>query len=552
MGSMASIVEFLRGQPVIVLFALIGCGCALGRLKIAGIALGSIAGTLLVALVVGQFGFAISPGAQSVGFALFIFSVGYQAGPKFIEVLKTQGLKYLALALFVAAIAFVTSWAAGVLLHLPPGGNAGLLAGALTSTPTLAAAQSAVSSGLVPLPAGWTAQGATASIGASYAITYLVGTLGIIAAVSVLPRLLGLDLAAEARRHGKSGGQEDSEPLQSRAYRVTNEAFCAQSVRELASQLWDYFSAVWIRRDGAWIKPAATDRLRLGDEVHAYGNARFFRQGIEQTGPEIRFLKEDETAVSWKRVSVAQSAAIGRPLHELKLASQYGIVIYAISREGHSLPIARDLELARGDILTVAGPELAIRSLPAMIGPLEANAVETGMTSLSFGISLGAALGLLSMTVYGVPLSLGMAGGLLCAGALIGWLNNARPSVGQLPDAARWVLMEFGLLIFIAGVGLAAGASVVDTFRQSGPALLLAAAVVVLAPIALGYAFGRLVLGLEPLVLLGALTGAMTSGPALSLVTRQADSPIPVLGYTGTYAFASIALTVAGTLIMYL
>lgn len=552
MESIDTIIEFLRGQPVIVLFALIGCGCALGRIRVVGIALGSIAGTLLIALIVGRYGFSISGGAQAIGFALFIFSVGYQAGPKFIEVLKSQGLKYLALALFVAAVAFLFSWGAGILLHLPTGGNAGLLAGALTSTPTLAAAQSAVSSGLVPLPPGLSPQAANASIASSYAITYLVGTLGIIAVVSVLPRILGLDLAGDARRHAATNKQQAPEPLQARAYRVTNEAYCARPIAELALQIWDHFSAVWIRRDGVWIKPAADEQLRLGDEIHAYGNAQFFRAGIEQAGPEIRFLKETETAVTWTRVSVAKSAAIGRPLQELKLAGQHGIVVYAISREGHMLPVEANLELARGDILTVAGPELAIKKLPSWIGPLEANAVETGMTSLSFGISCGAALGLLSMSVYGVPLSLGMAGGLLVIGALVGWINNARPSVGRLPDAARWVLMEFGLLVFIAGVGLSAGASITETFRQAGPSLLLAAVVVVLAPIGLGYAFGRLVLRLEPLVLMGALTGAMTSGPALSLVTQQADSPLPVLGYTGTYAFASIALTVAGTLIMYL
>ena len=101
MGSIDAIVEFLRGQPVIVLFALIGSGCALGRLSIAGLTLGSVAGTLIMALFVGQYEFTISASAQAVGFALFIFSVGYQAGPKFIEVLKSQGLRFLALALFV-------------------------------------------------------------------------------------------------------------------------------------------------------------------------------------------------------------------------------------------------------------------------------------------------------------------------------------------------------------------------------------------------------------------------------------------------------------------
>jgi len=112
--------------------------------------------------------------------------------------------------------------------------------------------------------------------------------------------------------------------------------------------------------------------------------------------------------------------------------------------------------------------------------------------------------------------------------------------------------MEFGLLIFIAGVGLNAGGSILDTLRQAGPALILAAVFVVVLPLALGYAFGRRVLKLEPVLLLGALTGAMTSGPALALVTREAQSSVPALGYTGTYPIASILLTVAGSVIMHL
>jgi len=138
-----TVVEFLRGQPVIVLFLLLGLGHLLGRIKVVGFALGPIAGTLLIAIVLGNFGFRITPGAQAVGFALFIFSVGYQAGPRFIEVLKAQGLKYFALTLFVVGIGFLLAWLAGSVLALPIGASAGLLAGALTSSPTLAAAQDA-------------------------------------------------------------------------------------------------------------------------------------------------------------------------------------------------------------------------------------------------------------------------------------------------------------------------------------------------------------------------------------------------------------------------
>ena len=112
--------------------------------------------------------------------------------------------------------------------------------------------------------------------------------------------------------------------------------------------------------------------------------------------------------------------------------------------------------------------------------------------------------------------------------------------------------MEFGLLIFIAGVGLNAGGSILETFKHSGLTLIMAALLVVMLPLSLGYLFGRKVLKLEPVVLLGALTGAMTSGPALGLLTREARSPVPTLGYTGTYAMASILLTAAGSLIMHL
>jgi putative transport protein len=140
----------------------------------------------------------------------------------------------------------------------------------------------------------------------------------------------------------------------------------------------------------------------------------------------------------------------------------------------------------------------------------------------------------------------------LAAGIATGWLNSSRPTVGKFPEAARWILMEFGLLLFICGVGLQAGGQIVETFTQSGMALIVAAVFVVTLPIIAGYTFGRMVLGIEPVLLMGALTGAMTSAPAFGLVSSEAKSAVPALGYTGTYAFANVILTVAGTLVMLL
>ena len=354
-----ALIAFFQGQPVITLFLLLGFGYLVGRIKVAGFAFGPVAGTLLVSLALGHLGFRISPGAQAVGFALFIFSIGYQAGPRFLEVLRSQGTRYFALALFVAVIGFVITWAAGKLLSLPPGANAGLFAGGFTSSPMLAAAQQAARSGLIALPAGWTADRVVASIGTSYAIAYVVGTIGVIALISVLPKLIGLDLEAESRRlDAATTNPEALEPLQARAYRVENDEFCRPTIAELAARLWDGFSAVRIRRDLAWLKFGAGDHLRKGDEIYAYGYANFFRAGIDRVGPEIRILDETELSATWTHVVVVRHSAIGQTLRDLNLARQYGLVVSQVMRDGHALPVTSGPAARTGRYLDRVGSDL--------------------------------------------------------------------------------------------------------------------------------------------------------------------------------------------------
>jgi putative transport protein len=552
MTSVATILEFLRGQPVITLFLALAAGYLVGRVRVAGLSLGAVAGTLLVSLVLGRFGFQMSAGAQAIGFAMFIFAVGYQAGPRFIEVLKTQGLRYFALAIFVAGVGFAAAVIAGKLLTLPPGGTAGLLAGALTTTPTLAAAQEAVRAGIAPSPAGVTSDQVITTIGASYAITYIVGLLGVIAAVRLLPRVLRLDLQAEARQLEGASRTENAVQLQARAYRLTQQEYCRPTLGELAARLWDGLAVVRFRRAGEWVQPGPGGRLQLGDEIYAYGDASFFRRGIEHVGDEIPIVAEVELSASSTHVVVARRDAVGRTLADLDLARRHGLVVLEVRRDGLALPVTRWLRLERGDVLSVVGPGSGVSALGEILGPVEANAIETDMMTFALGIAIGSAVGLLSVTIAGIPIGLGAAGGLLASGIVTGWLNSARPSVGKFPEAARWILMEFGLLIFICGVGLQAGGQIVETFQQAGPALILAAILVVTLPMLAGYAFGRKVLGLPPVLLMGALTGAMTSAAAFSIVTSEAKSSVPALGYTGTYAFANVILTIAGTLVMLL
>jgi putative transport protein len=163
---------------------------------------------------------------------------------------------------------------------------------------------------------------------------------------------------------------------------------------------------------------------------------------------------------------------------------------------------------------------------------------------------MGVLLGLLSVSVGGLEIGLGNAGGLLAAGLAIGYLRSVRPTFGRLPEATSWWLMEFGLLLFMAGVGLQAGGSFIETLTRSGPLLILAGIVITAVPILVAYVVGSRLLQLNPAILMGALTGAMTSGASLSVVTAEAKSAVPAIGYAGTYAFGNVLLMIAGPLVL--
>ena len=478
--------EFLLNQPVLVFFLVLGLGYLIGNIKVFGIGLGSVGGVLIAGLVFGHFGFTMYAGLQSLGFALFIFCVGYQAGPQFFDVLLTSGLKFLSLALVVASTGFGLAVSFAAVLDLAPGMAAGLLGGALTTTPTLAAAQDAVRSGLVTAPEGISNEEILTNIGAGYALTYLFGLIGLILVIRLLPRILRIDLPAEAAKLTGGGDPEAGPDLST----ITRRAYNTP----------------------------------------------------DPDGPGIPMVT--------LRVVVGKKEVIGRPLSEIKLADRLGVLPLEVRRQRTQLPLDSEMVLHRGDVITFYGPEFALERLVRQVGHVERAVDDTDLLTFALGIAAGIALGTVSVSFGAVTIGLGMAGGLLLTGLLIGFLRSIWPVFGRVPSAARWVLMELGLLIFMAGVGLNAGGGIVEVIQSAGLKLLGAGIVVTLVPTLVGYFFGRKILRLNPAEALGGVTGSMTSGAALSVVTDVAKSNAPALGYTGAYAFANVILTLAGTLIM--
>lgn len=549
---MTHAVELLRQQPALVVFLVIGIGYVVGRLRIGGIQLGAATGVLLSGLLLGHLGAHGSGGSQSIGFMLFIYCVGLRAGPQFFSAFRQNGGKFAILALVVAGSGYAAVMLLTRPLHLAPGFQAGLLAGAMTSTPTLVAAQDAVRDGMATLPPGVTSDQLLENISAAYAITYLVGMFGLLVLISVLPRVLRIDLKAAARRLADEGEADGALVAPAfadlpvlRVYHVTRDNWVGRPLGQMAGAQHSGFLLQRLKRAGEIVDVTQQTSVALGDLVAVLGQRPAHRRALQELGPEQTDADLLETAPQTRVILVS---AATRAEHAVAATAGLGCFLLKLTRAGMALPIASTLELEKGDLIVAAGLPQRLDELARRLGRSERPADEADLVTFAFGVAAGILIGLVSVRIGGLPIGLGTAGGLLLSGLVIGFLRTLNPTFGQLPVGATVVLMELGLLFFMANVGLSAGSSVVAALASSGPGLALAAVIVMAGPVLAGFAVGRLVLGLDPVILLGALTGAMTSTPALDMVNRQADSPLPTVGYAGTYAFANVLLAVAGSL----
>lgn len=545
------LLTFLHAHEEIVFFLVLGIGYIIGNIRLGSFSFGSVAGVLFAGLIFGYFGFRITSAVQMVGFALFIFSVGYQAGPGFVLVLKQDGVKYFILSVVVGLSGFSLAalWAA--MLSLPPGMSAGLLAGGLTSSPTLAAAQDAVQTGAVALSEGWSKDQIIDNIAMGYAITYIFGLVGLITMIKFLPKLLKIDLVKEIEDFEASKQERTSLPTNVvlRTYRITDLKIKDLSLEELRDAYWDKRSVVKVKREEMFF-PVDEKGLKAGDIIEVLGPREYFTNKISKIGEEISPEWKGEDVQDTAQIVVTNSDIISHTLAEMAIHRRFGLLLMEVRRKGKRIVHDENTRLEQGDVLTVIGTPHQIEAMGEYMGEFERAGVETDMIMLSFGIVIGLLIGVLSVEVFGVSVGLGSAGGLLVSGLLIGYRRSVRPTFGQLPEATRWFLMEFGLLLFMAGVGMRAGSGIIETLQHNGFVLVAAGMCVTIIPILVGYAVGHKILKISPALIFGAITGAMTSGAALSVVIKEAKSPVPALGYTGTYAFANVLLVIAGSLIM--
>ncbi len=551
-------------DSVLVIFTIIAIGYLIGNIRIARFEIGVTGGVLLCALLFGHYGYTIDPIVQSIGFTLFIYSVGWQAGPQILNVLRQDGPKYLVLTLFMTAGSFLLVLGLAWLTGLSNSFAAGLMAGSLTSTPTLVGAQNAVSSGLVSLPTGETANSLIESISVAYAITYIFGTVGLLLVVKLLPNLLRTDLAAAAETFASERGfkaenvEEKIERPILRAYELDDpglngmtiaEALAARTTKEIS-----YKSLYRLKRGAELIDPQPETVIETGDKVAVFATPEEHAKARDLYGLGAEVLDRDliDAVVDVAEVVVTNPMSVGKSLEQIGTYEGHGCYLTRITRSQIQLPLAPGTVVQRGDVMILTGERRALDRAIAELGAEDRKAVETDLLTFAAGIVFGLMLGQITVKVGDINVGIGTAGGLLVAGICVGFLRANRPTFGRMPAAARFILMELGLLLFMVGVGLNAGGGIAEAIGSVGPVLFVSGVVVTCLPLLCGYAFGRLALGMNPALLLGALTGAMTSTPALGIVQQAAKSTVPALGYAGTYALANVLLTLAGTMIMLL
>ena len=551
--------QVVENAPEVFLFLALAIGTVLGRVRIRGFAIGATACTLVVAVVLGQLGaFVIPPMLKSIFFGLFVFTIGYRSGPEFFASLSFRTLGQVALALVMGAAGLLAILIFAHTLHLDSGTAAGLGAGSLTQTSMMGTAAGALEQlGLSPD----LLKQQQANIAAGYAVTYVCGYILVLLYVPlVAPWLMGVNLKQEAAKlEAALAGDAPTKPgnllyrkFQARAYEVSTAA--GRTVGDIEAQIGRRVVIERILRRGQDVEPRAGAKLEVRDEILLAGPSAAIVAAAPSIGHEI----EGEHVMRSVPGEVLEVFVTARDLHGRTLAeivdklgdTARGVFLRALTRRGQEVPVTPGTRIYVGDLMTLVGLKSDLERVLSKVGQALRSGERTDIAFLAIGLAIGLLVGLLSLTIGSVPLALGGGGGALVAGLVCGWLRSRRPTMGAFPPAAQQTLIDIGLGGFVAAIGLANGPAALAAIQAHGLMLLGVGTIVTLTPLIVGTLFAHRVLRMNPVIICGALAGAMTVDAAVAGACEVAQSQTPVLGVAVPYAVANVILTVLGPVIV--
>lgn len=553
--------NILRNYPTLAVFLTVGLGFLLGRLRFGSFTLGSVTAVLLVGVLIGQYNLSVSGPLKTVFFMMFLFSIGYSVGPEFFKSLRGMGLKQVLFAVMMSMCCFLVTVALAYFFGYTKGETVGLFSGSQTCSSLIGVGSEAISKLSI---AESEKQQQISIIPVCYAVTYIFGTLGTVIILGNFgPKLLGgvdkVRREAEALEKHLDSKSWSADPakfsahrgVSFRSYKLTDKMFKnGQSVADTENMFAAHNLHVYIgriQRAHEIFTPEPDDLLYNGDQIVVCGPRKSMVKVGQHIGTEVDNRELLSYPVERVPVLVKSTQVVGHTFDEL-LAAPFmrGVSVRRILRDGKDIVLKHTDTLEKDDIVILIGDSKAVKDAGKEIGHADRPTTSSDLMFVGLAIFIGGFLGALTIWIGGVPVSFGTSGGSLLAGIIFGWLRSRRPTFGQIPASALWLMNNLGLNVFIAVVGIEAAPSFISGLRDVGWMLFIAGAIGTMLPLFLGMWMGHKLFKFNPAITLGCCAGTRTCTASLGAVQDTIGSTVPTIGYTVTYAVSNILLVVWG------
>lgn len=538
-------------QAILILSLICAVGLALGQIKIGGVSLG-VTFVFFAGIIAGHFGLTVNPDMlnmiQNFGLILFIYALGVQVGPGFFSSFKQGGVKLNIIALLLLVIgtvmALVIHWTSNISL----GDMMGLLSGAVTNTPMLGAAQQAL---LQTDPAN--IEGAN-NMAMACATAYPFGLIGIILCVIFLRTIMG--------RKGSSHHDASSDNTFVAEYHVSNPAIFGKTIMEIRKNADCHFVISRIWKNEKVIIPTSETVIEEDEhllvissknDVERVKTLFGHKENVDWNKKGIDWNAIDSQLVS-RKVLVTKPELNGVKLGSLKLRNSYGINITRVNRAGIDLLPSRKLRLQLGDKLTIVGESRSIENVSTILGNQAKELSNPNLFAIFVGIVLGLVLGSIPFAFPGMsmPVKLGIAGGPIITGLLMGAFGPRMHLSIYMSRSANLMLRQLGLTIYLAGLGLSAGAGFFETvFSSEGLVWVIVSFALAVVPVLLTAFIAAKLFKLDYADNVGMLCGSMANPFALDFANPSGEGDDPAVAYATVYP-ASIFLRVISAQIILL
>ncbi len=509
-------------------------GLLLGRIRIFGFRLG-VAAVLFVGLAFATIepDITIPPLIYVIGLSLFVYTIGLEAGPGFITSLRSTGVRNNGLALGAIAATTAAAWALITLFDVNAATGAGLLTGALTNTPAMAAVVESLPAELEGFPV------------VAYSLTYPLGVLMVILSIAVLSSVFKVNHAKEAEEAGVA-----IKELYGRRLKVIRDDLPA--ITNIPGLFGLHVIISRVERDGEQFIPEEGDRAEPGDIFTVVGDEDELARAEKLIGDILPGDPYSGEELHFRRIFVSNEDMVGTPLHRLRQRFN-GMLITRIRRGDTDLVAEPEMTLQLGDRVRVVAPADRIDEATRTLGDSYKRISDFNIVPLAVGLALGIFAGMIEFPLPGgAALKLGNAGGPLMVALVLGALGRTGPLVWQVPYGANLALRQLGITMFLAAIGTTAGAGFRTALSDPASLLIIAVGAVLTLLISLIVLIvGHRILGIPFGEAAGILAGTQTHPAVLSYVSESTRNELPAMGYTSVYPISMVGKIIAAQVLLF-